>query len=117
MIRRTLLNGRLVVTLNMPEPMRGAVAQVLDGEYDAGYSGDGLTILDIGANVGSFAVWANMRWPGSPIHAYEPHPGTFDILEGNVRALRNVVCHRQAVFPGAAAEAPFHARYAGDGEA
>jgi|HigsolmetaAR202D_1030399.scaffolds.fasta_scaffold18160_2 FkbM family methyltransferase len=38
-------------------------------------------ILDLGANIGLFSVWAQNRWPGARIKAVEP-------LERNVRQLR-----------------------------
>jgi FkbM family methyltransferase len=31
-------------------------------------------ILDLGANVGLFGVWALDRWPGAHVHGYEPDP-------------------------------------------
>ena len=43
------------------------IKDVLEGEYEAGFDGVGLDILDIGANVGSFALWATARWPSTPM--------------------------------------------------
>jgi FkbM family methyltransferase len=111
------IDARVPVTLEVPEAMRYAVHDVLNGEYEAGFFGEGLTILDIGANVGSFSVWATMRWPGSTIYAYEPHPGTFAILRRNVAALPNVVPENVAVYPTDEPELSFFSRYVGDGEA
>jgi FkbM family methyltransferase len=31
-------------------------------------------IVDLGANVGLFGVWALDRWPGAVVHGYEPDP-------------------------------------------
>jgi FkbM family methyltransferase len=45
-------------------------------------------ILDIGANVGSFAAWAIGRWPGCFIHCYEPLPANFELLERNLGHLK-----------------------------
>jgi FkbM family methyltransferase len=73
--------------------------------------------LDIGANVGSFALWANLRWPQSTIHTYEPDPRTFEMLARNTEGLPNVFCNRAAVYPGDKKEDLFFSRYAGDGEA
>jgi FkbM family methyltransferase len=42
-------------------------------------------ILDVGANVGIFALAAMERWPGATIHCFEPHPDTCGILLGNLR--------------------------------
>jgi FkbM family methyltransferase len=41
-------------------------------------------ILDIGANVGSFAAWAIERWPGCHVHCYEPLPDNFAMLKRNL---------------------------------
>jgi FkbM family methyltransferase len=116
-VKPQLCFSRIPVLVECAADMRGTVAAVLRGEYESGYFGDALTILDIGANVGSFTLWANMRWPGSVIHAYEPHPETFEMLERNVAGLPNVTCHRQAVFPSEEPALAFYSRHAGDGEA
>src|SRR5688500_13610795 len=68
-----VLTAAVPVSMLVPNDMTGAVAEVLSGEYESGFSGSGLTVLDIGANVGSFAIWAGMRWPQSTVHCYEPH--------------------------------------------
>jgi FkbM family methyltransferase len=41
-------------------------------------------ILDIGANVGAFALWASKRFQGCTLHCYEPHPKMFDNLRRTV---------------------------------
>jgi FkbM family methyltransferase len=41
-------------------------------------------LLDIGANVGSFAAWALERWPGCHVHCDEPLPGNFALLKRNL---------------------------------
>jgi FkbM family methyltransferase len=109
--------ARVPVALEFPDEMSGVVGSVLAGEYESGYFGRNLTILDVGANVGSFAIWANLRWPNSTIHAYEPHPSTFQMLIRNVGHYPNVACHRTAVFPSDKKEDLFFSRYPGDGEA
>lgn len=112
-----ILTAHVPVSLKMPEEMRPHLEKVLRGEYEAGYFGSGLTILDVGANAGAFTVWAHMRWPSSTIHAYEPQPDTFQILEENVGSLPNVHCHNAAVYPSGERTVRFVSRYAGDGEA
>ena len=44
-------------------------------------------ILDIGANIGAFALWAIGRWPGCRLHCYEPLPANFDMLRQNLAHL------------------------------
>lgn len=85
-----------------PKNMVPHVQKVLAGEYDI----PGLVlpascsqpvILDIGANVGAFTVWARTRFPDALIHSYEPNPEAFELLEVNVGSLANVVTHQVAV--------------------
>lgn len=115
-VRRRVLTAHVPVRLTMPDQMHYHAQKVLAGEYEPGYFGEGLSIVDLGANVGSFSVWANMRWPGSTVHAYEPHPETFRMLTENVRGIDNIICHNAAVFSGTAERALYFSRYAGDGE-
>jgi FkbM family methyltransferase len=64
------------------------VRKVLSGEYDIpGYDVTRPVILDIGANVGSFAIWAMKRWPGCHVHCYEPLPDNFTLLKSNLGQL------------------------------
>lgn len=108
--------AHIPVEIECPDEMISATAEVLAGEYETCFSGKDLTVLDIGANVGSFALWAAMRWPGSTIHSYEPHPATFPLLARNVDRMPQVTCYNYAVFPGDNPTEKFWGRYAGDGE-
>lgn len=67
--------------------MRRHVQKVLGGEYDVPYQAACPVILDIGANVGSFAAWALERWPGAHVHCYEPLPENFALLKKNLGCL------------------------------
>lgn len=60
--------------------------RVFGGEYEVPlyYKTNPPIILDLGANYGAFSVWASHRWPGSVIHAFEPHPDTFAVLQENL---------------------------------
>src|SRR4051812_39534514 len=40
-------------------------------------------VLDIGANVGAFALFASRKWPGCTIDAFEPNPEAFEFLQKN----------------------------------
>lgn len=42
-------------------------------------------VVDIGANIGLFSLYAAARWPSAQILAYEPDPENFRILQKNVR--------------------------------
>ncbi len=108
--------ARIPMSLAVPEQMHWAIKDVLEGEYEAGYDGVGLDILDVGANVGSFALWATARWPGSVVTSYEPHPGTFAFLKRNTERRRDIIPVNAALFPGGHTKATFMSRFAGDGE-
>jgi FkbM family methyltransferase len=108
--------ARIPMSLVVPEQMHWAIKDVLEGEYEAGVDGTGLNILDVGANVGSFALWATARWPGSTVTSFEPHPGTFEFLKRNTAGRPDIVAVNAALFPGGMTTATFRSRFAGDGE-
>jgi FkbM family methyltransferase len=110
------LATRVPVSIECPEAMLSAVQYVLDGEYESHHDGAGLSILDIGANVGSFALWAVRRWPGSTVRCFEPNPETFAMLARNTAGIDSVEPVNAAVFPSAKTREAYFARFAGDGE-
>jgi FkbM family methyltransferase len=55
------------------------------------------TIVDAGANIGTFAVYAARKAPGSVIHALEPFPSTRQRLQETLSA--NGLEHRVTVHP------------------
>lgn len=111
------LSTSVPVDIDCPESMRAAITYVLEGEYESHHDGTDLDILDIGANVGSFALWAVRRWPGSKVRSFEPNPGTFAYLARNTAGQAGIVATNAALFPGGLGRARFFTRYAGDGEA
>jgi FkbM family methyltransferase len=44
------------------------------------------SVVDVGAGIGAFTLAAARRFPRAPIHAFEPNPRTFALLQQNVRA-------------------------------
>lgn len=65
------------------------------------------TILDVGANVGQFAVASAKLFPNSRIHSFEPVPACVEKLRKNVSGLANVTIHPLALGDGKG-EATFH---------
>jgi len=65
----------------------GLLSVHVDRDYDIpGFDwANANTIVDIGAHVGSFTVWAALRSPNAELLAVEPNPQTFRFLESNVR--------------------------------
>jgi len=65
----------------------GLLSVNVDRDYDvSGLRWDQLrAIVDIGAHVGTFTVWAALRAPHARVLAVEPNPGTFELLQRNIR--------------------------------
>jgi FkbM family methyltransferase len=51
------------------------------------------TVIDVGANVGQFAVAAAMVFPNAAIHTFEPDPKSVERLRANTSSLRNVTIY------------------------
>lgn len=60
--------------------------------------------LDLGANIGAFAVYCRMR--GATADCYEPDEGCFEVLQENTRS-PGFSCHRFAVSCSEEVELPF----------
>jgi FkbM family methyltransferase len=92
------------VALSAPDEVSawGIAYQIASGEYSLRglepYEGD--RVIDIGANVGVYALWAARR--GATVTAYEPSPTTFGHLRANTR--RHAVKSVQAAVVGRVAE-------------
>lgn len=68
-----------------PPGMQNHIQRVFEGEYEVDVEFDKPPrVLDIGANVGAFAIWAGVRWGTESISCYEPHPETFRTLKRNL---------------------------------
>lgn len=80
------------VDMNVPENMRPGIKQIMDGEYDVPNLGDDAikTVLDIGANIGGFTLWANKRWPKAFIHCYEPGSDNLKLWEENCKGINGL---------------------------
>jgi FkbM family methyltransferase len=62
-------------------------------------------VVEAGAHVGGDTRAIARRWRGGTVHAFEPVPSLFPVLEANVRDLRNVRCYPLAL-GGATGESP-----------
>lgn len=91
-----------------PEAMRPHLDRVLQGEYDLPpnlrWKEKAISsVLDIGANVGAFTMWARRKWPEAEIHAYEPVAVNFDQMFRNVEGMGvSTFCRAVADKDGAA---------------
>jgi FkbM family methyltransferase len=55
------------------------------------------TVIDVGANVGQFAVAAAMTFPGVVVHSFEPLPEAAAVLQKNVGKLDGVKVYPVAI--------------------
>ena len=84
----TLPDGRTIASLNDYETRyleREIFVDEAYARHDISFS-DGDVIVDIGANIGMFSLFAAARATDLRIFAYEPSPVVFPILAANLRA-------------------------------
>ena len=64
---------------------------------------EGWTVVDIGAGIGDFSIYAAYGRPATRVFAYEPYPGSFLLLQQNLErnAIENVFPLQQAVWGNA----------------
>jgi FkbM family methyltransferase len=87
-VYRFLRFGRRRIRFLDAKSAWGVAGMIADGEYEVdGFAprrGD--RVVDIGANIGLYALWAARR--GAHVRAYEPAPESFACLAANARRRR-----------------------------
>src|SRR6516164_5480528 len=64
---------------NDPTLISDLINILLDDEYGLGKLRSPVnTVVDIGANIGLFSLWARHQFPNAIIHAYEPNDAIWD---------------------------------------
>lgn len=81
----------------IPDDMISACGKIFDGEYDLAQEIPFSSILDIGANIGAFAIWATYRYPNAKIYCYEPIKVNYELLIENTKDKPQISCHNVAV--------------------
>lgn len=83
----------MIPRFRCPPAMAKYMSEIWElGEYNFDLRIEGqATILDIGACIGGFARWAQLRWPGAVVHCYEPNPRVHPLLESNVAPMNPAV--------------------------
>lgn len=66
-------------------------------EYDLEISPPPKTILDVGANIGAFALHYGKKWPGAEITACEPVTENFLRLKKNTAGIPKMICRQVAL--------------------
>ena len=102
LVSKTLPDGRTVYCLN-PYEVDFSVHEIFGDDLAAhgiDLPRDGV-FVDVGANIGLFAMYLHGLCPDATIHAYEPIPTTFAALERNIAGL-STRCHAHRTGLGAA---------------
>lgn len=89
----------LELLFNCPDDIRPHLERVFAGEYNVReFIIPGPRVIDLGANCGSFSLWAIHKWPGAKVSAYEPHPKTFEYLTQNAKPYGEMItCHNYGI--------------------
>ncbi len=60
---------------------------------------EGSTVIDIGAHIGAFSVYAAERSGSGRVYSYEPHPENFSLLKKNleINKVKNVIAYDLAI--------------------
>jgi amino acid adenylation domain-containing protein/FkbM family methyltransferase len=91
-----LPNGRRIACLHRREAEYLYVDVFEHANYDRGgirYPSSGC-VLDVGAHVGLFTLYARERSPGLSVVAFEPCPPLFEALRRNTEGMENVRLHQ-----------------------
>ena len=88
---------------------------VIPKKYFAQFLPENPIILEAGAHKGKDTVEMAMLWPAGLIHAFEPVPDLFRLLENNTRNLKNVHCYQFALGNTKGSETLFVSSGASDG--
>jgi len=72
------------------------------------FDGEPGLVVDLGANIGSFSVWAARRWPAANILAVEMEGENFSLLKENIEL--NALNGRVAAVQAAVWDSPGHVR-------
>ena len=100
---RIVFDGDLLVTCRWNDGV-GRLLHYFGAAHDGTFHtldkllAPGMTFVDIGANIGTHSLFAAKRiGEAGKVIAFEPDPGTFDLLTANTEGLANVQRHRLAL--------------------
>lgn len=87
---------------------------VLQGEYDVRAEFEfPPTVVDIGANIGTFSIWSIKRFSPEEIYCYEPVKSTFKVLEENIRNIPKLPIRLDISIINKAVQPPSNKMYLG----
>jgi len=61
---------------------------------------NGWMVMDIGGGIGDFSIFASHGFPDNKVYTFEPYPGSFNLLVGNLRRnwITNVQAFQEAIW-------------------
>jgi FkbM family methyltransferase len=59
---------------------------------------NGPVVVDVGANIGLFAIYCKAKFPHSRIHCFEPCPQTQRLLKDNINGLSGIELHSYGLY-------------------
>jgi FkbM family methyltransferase len=84
-------------SVQIPGGEAGTVPQVFErheyGGVRPGWLRTRPTVIDVGANVGTFALYAVLALGASAVHCFEPYPPTVELLRRNVAPFPGMAVH------------------------
>jgi FkbM family methyltransferase len=75
------------------------ISIIENDEYELNNFSNIKTIIDIGAHIGAFSIFAKNKFPNANVFAYEPSPVSYKLLQDNIELniLNNVNTFQSAV--------------------
>ena len=70
---------------------------VIYNQYHVELIKERATVVDAGANIGVFSIFAAQKHPDATIYAFEPTPSTFKTLQENTAKYPNIKCFNCAL--------------------
>lgn len=113
----SLRNGIQIAT---SEPHDVATLVVVFAKREYGTVPEDATIVDLGANIGAFSIYAAASTERSIVYAYEPEPHNFGLLtrnitlngmDGRIHPMKLAVTGREETRPLYLSESPLHSLY------
>ncbi len=101
-------NVRYTIPLPAWEDLTTAWVVLLGNEYRV--LSDDRIVLDIGANIGTFAIYAHSMNKDLKIYSIEPYPETFDALAATIKANQEIqnITLRQCAIAGSDGQVKFN---------
>jgi FkbM family methyltransferase len=92
-----IASEKLHIRTSTPD-LKVAASSLIHGEYDPIQCDNPSVIIDVGANVGTSAVYFTKRYPNAKVLAIEPEQENYSILLRNTKKYQNIIPIRTALW-------------------